>query len=261
MHLVALASHDQALNQALSSFKHPEHDIYLHPIPAHSPLERVAAGLEPLDFAGLLVLEPSLQPQAFQLASRRSLDAQEVAAADALTVTPGGLIAEYNLGRAVGAALHTVLWNPREANVVILGTGAPARAISRELSSLGATHLTVLAANRPLAETTVQQLAANTEITAKAEGDPLAAGLIERADLLVRVDSTMAVSDTLLGPHLTLVDLAKEAMSPLRQRALNLGALTVGVREVQAQQLALSLGHVLGGRLEPGPFAELLHSL
>jgi shikimate 5-dehydrogenase len=261
MHLVALLCPDPALKQALARFKSDRVDFYLHPIPEVRSLEKVAAALEPLDFAGMLVMAEALQREALTLASRSSLDAQEAEAADALTVTPGGLIAEYNLGRAVGAALHAARWNARGASAVVLGGGALARAVSRELSSLGVRHLSVVAKHRPSAEKVVAQLAASTAIDARAEADPVAKGLVARADLLVRVDPKLAVPPSLLGPHLSVVDLSPDPLSPLRQQAMHLGALCLGLRDVQAHQLALSLGHMLGGRLEVEAFAELFHSL
>ena len=261
MHLVALLCRDLSLCNALSRFRDEALNFYLHPVSDASDLPRVLGSLSLLDFAGALVLEPELQRPAFHAAAKHSLDAQEVEAADALIVTPSGLIAEYNLGRAVGAALGAASWHGAGASVVILGAGVRARAVSRELSSLGATRLAVLAANRPIAERTTPQLAATTEIVHKAEGDPLAARLLEGADLIVRVDPTMKVSKTSLGPHLTIVDLSPEPMSALRQSAVSLGALTLGLRDVQAQGLALSLGHILGGRLGAERFSELLHTL
>lgn len=261
MHLIALLCQDQPLGQALSAYRNPTYDFYLHPVPYQNDLQRIVLALEPLDFAGMLVLEPTWQRQVFEFATRSSLDAQEVGAADTLTVMPGGLIAEYNLGRAVGTTLQSAGWHSREASAVVLGTGPLVRAVSRELSSLGVKRLAVLAKNRPLAEQAAAGIAASTEFIAKAEGDPLAQGLIERADLLVRVDPSMHVDPLLLGPHLSVVDLSPDVLSPLRQQALGLGALGLGLREIQAHQLALSLGHILGGRLEARHFTELLHSL
>ena len=261
MHLVALLCRDRTLCNALSRFRDEALDFYLHPVSDTADLPRVLGSLAPLDFAGALVLEPELQRPAFHAAVKHSLDAQEVEAADALTSTPSGLIAEYNLGRAVGAALQAADWHSAGASVVVLGSGVRARAVSRELSSLGATKLAVLAANRPVAERTTPRLAATTEIVHKAEGDPLAVRLIEGADLIVRVDANMRVPKALLGPHLTIVDLSPEPMSTLRQSAVSLGALTLGLRDVQAQGLALSLSHILGGRLGAERFSELLHTL
>lgn len=261
MHLVALVCRDPALSEALNAGKRPYHEFHLHPLPEVSDLARVAAALEPLDFAGMLVLPGELQEEAYRLATRSSLDAQEVGAADALTVTPGGLIAEFNLGRAVGAALAHERWHAREASAVILGGGVSARAVSRELSSMGVRHLTVIARHRPNAERVPPKLAASTEVTARAQGDPLSETLIMRADLLVRIDARLHIDPALLGPHLSVVDFSTETLSPLRQQAMNLGAMSIGLREVQAHQLALSLGHILGGRLDVGLFSEALHSL
>ncbi len=261
MHLVALLSYDTPLGQALSGFRDEAQRVYLHPVSPTRDVDKVIGALEPLDFAGALVLEPPLQTRAFELAQRSSLDAQQVESADALTVTPGGLIAEYNFGRAIGAALRSVDWDARGASAVVMGAGMQARAVSRELSSLGVRKLAVLATSRPVAEQTSAQLAASTEIIATAKSDPLAKSLIENADVLIRVDPKMSVETRLLGPHLSVVDLSPQTMSPLRAHAMSLGALTLSLRDVQAQQLALSLNHILGARFAAESFLDVLHTL
>lgn len=261
MHLVALVCSDLRLAQALNAFQPEKLKLYLHLINPGGDLRHAANALEPLEFAGMLVLDEALQQQALSAANRSSLGAQDAAVADTLTVTPGGLIAEYSFGRAVGAALQAAGWHGRAASAVILGSGPVAKAVSHELSSLGITRLAVLAANRPVAEMTSSRVAASTEIIAMAAGDPATMGLLEQTDLVVRIDSDMTVPSNLLGPHLTVVDLAPQALTKLRQQATSLGALSLGLRDVQAQQLTLSLGHILGGKLEASHFSELLHSL
>jgi hypothetical protein len=42
---------------------------------------------------------------------RTSLEVRELGAADALVMTPAGVVADLHLGRAVGAALRHRLWN------------------------------------------------------------------------------------------------------------------------------------------------------
>lgn len=261
MQPIALICDDPILTDVLISFRDDRLKINFHIIPSNKNLERIVEHLELFNFAGALIFDTELQPRAFKAANRSSLDAQEVTVADALTVVPGGVVAEYNFGRAIGDALKAEQWNAKNANVVILGTGVQARATSRELSSLGASHLTVLAPNQPIAEKTAIQLAASTEVVAKAQSDPLAASFLERADLLIRIDEEMNIPMHLLGPHLTVVDISTEPFSPLRQRAFELGALTIGLRDVQAYLLTRSLGHILGGRISSEPFLNLLHSL
>lgn len=258
MHVVALLSQDMLLSQALSDFRDEALHVYLHPIPPGRDLVRVLESLEPIDFVGALILDELSQTKAYQTAQRSSLDAQQVEAADTVTVTAGGLIAEYNFGRAIGSALRHAEWDPRGASAVVLGANINARAVCRELSSLGLKQLTVLANNRPLAEQTAAGLAASTEIFASAQNDPLAQSMIENADLLVRVDPKLSFISDWLGPHLTVVDLAPQTMSSLRQQALEAGALAIGLRDVQAHQIALALNHILGARFEAGGFLELL---
>lgn len=259
MHLVALVCPDASLSQRLSHFYDDALGISLHPAAPSASLDDIVAALPALDFAGAIVLDAKLQKRAFTLASRSNLDAQEASAADALTVTPGGLIAEYNLGLAISAALEELSWDPRGARVAILGEGPGARAVSRELASRGVNHLTLLANNRPNAEQTGRHLPAGTEVVARAFNDPLAHTLLERCDLLIRISAGLDVPSGLLGPHLSVIDLAPAEMTELRERALNLGALALGWRDVLAYQLSLSLNHILGSRLGPGSFLELLH--
>ena len=261
MDLIALLCTDPQLSLTLSHFRKATLGCYLHPV-SHAELGEVTRSLTPLGFRGALVLDTAQQAHAFRTASRSSLDAQEVGAADTLSVSLSGLFAEYNVGRAVGAALQSRGWDARGAKVVLLGEGAPARSACRELSSLGASHLTVLATNRPTAETTSQYAyAASTEITARAYADPLAHAYLGRADLLIRMDENAHVPPELLGPHLSVVDFSPKAMSPLRQQAVSMGAVALGYRDVQAHQIALGLEHILGARVNPNDFLAVLHSL
>lgn len=236
-------------------------DVLLHPPNPDVSAERVFDSLRPLNFAGALILDEGVQRGAQRSASRSSLDAREVGAADVLSVTAAGLIADYSLGQALGQALARAGWHARGASVVILGSGVRARAISRELASSGARQLAVLASSRPVAEESTRQLAATTQVIAGAQGDPLTLRLLEKADLLVRLEGTQEVPNELLGPHLTVVDLFERTMSSLRQQALELGALSLGLRDVQAEQLALTLGQLLETRLDARLFLELFHGL
>ena len=261
MNLIALLCTDPQLSLTLSHFRKASLDCYFHPV-HHADLGEVSRSLTPLGFAGVLILDEAQHARAYSTAQRSSLDAHEVGAADALSVSVGGLLAEYNLGRALGAALQNRGWDARGANVVLLGEGAPARAACRELSSLGASHLTVLATNRPTAEMTSQYAyAASTKVTARAYRDPLAQSYLSRADLLIRIDESAEVPPSSLGPHLSVVDFSRQAMSPLRQQAVSLGAVTLGYRDVQAYQIALGLEQILGSRVNPNDFLAVLHSL
>ena len=136
MNLIALLCTDPQLSHTLSHFRKASLDLYLHPV-THADIGEVSRSLAPMGFAGALVLDEAQHARAYGTAQRSSLDAHEVGAADTLSVSIGGLLAEYNLGRAVGAALQNRGWDARGANVVLLGEGALARAACRELSSLG----------------------------------------------------------------------------------------------------------------------------
>lgn len=260
MHLVALISADHALRQALSQFRKPALGVLLHPV---TPTEfgALASALSPLDFRGALVLDESFHEAAFRVAQRSSLMAQETSVADALTVSYGGLIAEYTLGRAVLLALQNKGWDARGARVVVAGAGPLARAVCREVSSLGASHLTLLAPDSPAAERTLGALAASTESAARSYRDPLLSSFLMRADLLVRVDPNFDPPAEQVGPHLSIVDFSTEPLSHLRQQAASVGATALGRRDVQAYQLALSLENILGSRVSASDFLGVLHSL
>lgn len=261
MNLIALLCTDAQLSFTLSHFRKAALGLYLHPI-THSELGEVVRSLEPLGFSGALILDEARHQHAFRAAQRSSLEAQEVGAADTLSVSFGGLLAEYNFGRAVSAALGNRGWDARGAKVVVLGEGAPAKATCQELSSLGASHLTILSTNRPAAELTSKYAyAASTEVSARAYRDPLAHAYLSQADLLIRLDSSADVPSHLLGPHLSVVDLSPQAMSPLRQHAVSAGALALGYRDVQAYQIALGLETILGTQVNPNDFLAVLHSL
>jgi shikimate 5-dehydrogenase len=256
--LVALICRDRAKSSALACFHELEPSLLLQPTPSHQPVERVLESLAPLGFAGALILDPAAQAAAAQAAARRTLDANETGAADTVTVLPDGLLADYGLGQAIGSMLRLSRWEARGAKVVIVGAGPAARAISRELASLGVGHLAVLSPSRPVAEHAASQLAASTEVVARSAADPIAQNLIARADLLVRLEPTMQVPDHLLGPHLAVIDFSAVALSPLRRRALNLGALTFGRYEVDAWQVAGGLSQIAGTPYRPEPLLTLL---
>lgn len=260
MQLVALISPDLALRQALSQFRKPSLGVLLHPV-TPTEFSAVASSLAPLDFRGALVLDETFHEAAFRVAQRSSLMAQETGTADALTVSYGGLIAEYTHGRAVVAALQQKGWDARGARAVVIGSGPLARAVCREASSLGAAHITLLATDGPTAERTLGALAASTECTARSYRDPLIPSYLMRADLLVRIDPAFEVPTAQVGPHLSVVDLAPEPLSRLRQQAASVGATAVGRRDVQAYQLALGLENILGARVGAGDFLGVLHSL
>ena len=260
MHLVAVACSDPELEKVLREFRDAQRRFHLHPITA-KPAKRLLEGLAAVDFAGALIFDEALQRSAFPHVERNSLDAQEAEAVDTITVTQSGLIGEYNQGRALSAALREEGWDGREARAVVMGATSLGRAVARDLSSTGVVQLTVLAENRPDAEAILGGLAASTITVARAAGDPLSRSYLEQADLLVRVDPELPVPAEVLGPHLTVVDLAPEPVSSLRRQALQVGSLTLNLRDVQAHHIASALRHILGGQVSPGPFLEVLHQL
>jgi shikimate 5-dehydrogenase len=258
MHLVAVVCSDGTLSRLLRSFRDDAARFHLHVVPPDRAGDWIPA-MRTLDFAGALVLEAGAQVEALRRADRASLDASDVGAADTLVVTQAGIMAEYHLGRALVQALRSRLWDPRAARVVVLGDGIEARVVARELASVGVAHLTLLAGDRPAAERMVPRLAASTDVVATVPHDPIAVRLLEGADLVVRIDPHASFPASLLGPHLTVVDLAPEGVSSLRKRAMSVGALTLNRRDVEGHRLHAALGHVLGGGVRAEPLLELMH--
>jgi len=259
MHLVAVLSSDTDLSHALRAYRDAAHRFLLHPV----PVQRVSdwlPSLKALDFAGALVLADALQPDALAQAERASLEATEVGAADALTVTPAGIIAEYHFGAALVQALRSRLWEARGARAVLLGGGREARAAARALASQGVRHLTLVARTRPDAERLVPRVVASTDVVATLPDDPITARFVAEADLVVRFDASLPVPTAHVGPHLTVVDLVAGGVSALRREAMAVGALTLDRRDVEAHRLHLALGHVLGGGIAVEPLLQaLLH--
>ena len=260
MHLVAVVGPEADLEQVLGSHRDAKQRFHLHPVPI-GPIKKILESLRSLDFAGALLFDETIQKGAFSHVDRSSLDAQEAGAVDTVTVTQGGLIGEYNHGRALSAALRQEGWDAREAKAVVIGSNPLSRAAARDLSSIGVAQLTVLAENRPEAEAILNGLAATTITNARASNDPLGRAYLEQADLLVRVDHRFEIPDDVLGPHLTVVDLGPEAVSKLRSQALRLGSMTLNLRDIQAHHIASALKHILGGEISPGPFLEALHKI
>lgn len=257
MHLVAVVSADNDLSHALRSYRDASQRFHLHPVPAGRVGDWFPA-LRALDFAGALVFDEAVQGDVLGRADRASLEASEVGAADALTVTPAGVIAEYHLGAAVVQALRSRVWEPRGARAVVLGGGREAHAVARALASQGARHLTLLARSRPEAERMVPRLAASTDVVAAVADDPIAERLLADADLIVRLDGTLRFTQATVGPHLSVVDLVAGGVSELRRRAIAVGALTLDRRDVQAHRLHLALGHVLGSGVAVEPLLQVL---
>jgi hypothetical protein len=117
----------------------------------------------------------------------------------------------------------------------------------------------VLAAERPDAERVVAQLAASTDGGGAGGQRPRRAGLLERADLVVRTDATADLPAHVLGPHLALVDATPGPLTAWRRRGLEVGALTIGALDIEAHRLHLALGSILGPGVTLEPIMALLH--
>lgn len=240
-------------------FRDPLGRFHLHTVSEHDPAQFLPS-LGTLEFAGALILDQDAQQEAAGSMRRPTLEAQEAGAVDTVTVTPAGLLGDYGFGRAFRAILQHAGWDGRDARATIVGEGPEARAAARELSSMGVSELTVISGSVPAAEQSVPPLAMTTRVLPLTGADPFSTRALAEADLILRLDATLSVPFTVLGPHLTLVDLGPEPLSRLRSQALNVGALSFNRRDWQAHFLALALTQVLGTPLEAGPFLDLFHS-
>ena len=126
---------------------------------------------------------------------------------------------------------------------------------------MGASALTVLAADRVAAERVLPNGAAGAALLARAAADPVARTMLEQADLVIRLDPDAGLPPDVLGPHLTLVDLVPDVLSPLRRLAMGAGSLTFNRRDVEAYRLELGLSQVLGGPIGIEPIMTLFHAL
>lgn len=266
VHLVALLTDDNELLGAVRGYADDQRRFHLHSMRAEDVPAQLGA-LARLEFAGALIVGPptpagaTLESAALEAVGRTDIDAREAGALDTVIVTPSGLVGEYNLGRAVAACLASVRYDARGARAAILGGGPSCRALARELASLGVVELTVLAASRPDAERSVPSLAATTTVSTRALNDPFAAAFLEQADLVIRLREGAALPARALGPHLTLVDLADDPVSDVRERAMRAGATTFNRADVMAHRIAFGLGHILGGAISAEPFLQRLHSV
>lgn len=266
VHLVALLSDDNELLGALRGYADDQRRFHLHPLPSTDVATQLRA-LVQLDFAGALVIGPptggGASPEAAALSAvgRTDIDAREAGALDTVIVTPSGLVGEYNIGRAVAACLGSVRYDARGARAAIIGGGPSCRVLARELASLGVAELTVLAASRPEAERSVPSIAATTTVSTRALNDPLATALLEQCDLIVRLRDGAALPAKALGPHLTLVDLAEDPVSDMRERAMRAGSTTFNRADVVSHLIAFGLGHILGGSIGAEPFLQRLHAV
>jgi shikimate 5-dehydrogenase len=256
MQLIALIT-AQARLHSLAELLEGE-TFHLHPVAPRELGEQLAA-LARLQFSGAVLPHIAEQTEAMQFITRVSPTSQEAGALCTVTTTPAGNIGDYLLGRALAAAMWSVSWDARGARAVVIGEGAMCRAISRALSSLGVSHLTVIAKDRPTAEHSLPVVAVTTATEARAKNEASSQYLLEQADLLICLDPQYTLDSALFGPHLSLIDMTEDPLSAMRKTAIQLGVSTLSHLDIQAHHFALSIGHLLGQTVPVEPFLEVFH--
>ncbi len=259
MQLVALLGTD-ATARALARYRDPETRIWLHPAPVGAVGPAIAA-LPVLGFAGALVFGEDGRKAAAGAVSRRSLDADEQGAVDAVAVAGDATLGDHVGGRAVVEGLRAAGWDPRGARVIALGDGPATRAVARELAGAGAEEVTFVAPDAPAAERAVPALPAGVRARGVALHDPALPALLERCDALLRGADLLEPRPELLGPHLTVVDLVAGLDAGWRREGRAAGATAVAWADVEAHRVAAALRTVVGGEVDPVPLLELFHGL
>jgi shikimate dehydrogenase len=259
MQLVALLGTGPSA-RALARYRDPEMRVWLHVVPT-GPVAAAVRALPVLGFAGALVFGEEERREAAGAVARRSLDAEEQQAVDAVAVAGDATLGDHVGGRAVVEGLRRAGWDPRGARVVALGAGAPGRAVARELATAGAEEVAFVAPDAPSAERAVPDLPTGVRAHGLAVHDPALPGVLERCDALLRADDLLAPGDAQLGPHLTVVDLVPGLDAAWRREGRSAGATTVAWADVEAHRVAAALRTVVGGEVDAEPLLELLHDV
>ncbi len=258
MLFIAFIADDNNLNHVLS--QHVANDYLLHCLIPSKEAKDFCIGLDALNYAGAICLDLAWQKKLLGSAARPSLAATTAQATDTLVTTPAGLMADFNAGQAIAQLLSYNEWDIKDAAVTITGADAYARILAKELASLGATSIDVIAASRSLAQQTLPTIA-TTRSHAHTYSDITATSAYERADLIIRTESEGNIPKDVLGPHVSVIDLSPSPLSPLRHEALRVGAPNFGLRDFQAHQISIAIGAILGKKIDPETFLMPLLSL
>ncbi|MDZ7707727.1 MAG: hypothetical protein U5J97_07500 [Trueperaceae bacterium] len=245
--------------RALARYRDPDLRVWLQSVPIGSVTAAVDA-LPVLGFAGALVFGEDARREAAVAVARRSLDADEQATVDAVSVAGDATLGDHVGGRAVVDGLRSAGWEPRGARIVAIGDDAGTRALLRELATAGAEEITVVAEDAPAAERAVRDLAAGVLVRGVAVRDPTLPALMARCDAVLRASDLLAPLPERMGPHLTIVDLAPGLDPSWRRDGRAAGASTVRWADVEAHRVAAALRTVVGGEVDPEPLLELFHA-
>ena len=214
-----------------------------------------------LGFAGALVFGADARRDAARFVARASIDAEDLGTIDTITVAGDATLGDHVGGRAVVDGLRVAGWDPRGARVVALGDAPGLRAVLRELATAGVEEITVVASDAPTAEGAVPRLPSGVRSRGLAARDPSVPALLERCDAVLRVDDVLDAPTEVLGPHLTMVDLAPGLAADWRHAGRIVGATLVGWPDVEAHRVAAAMQAVVGGAFRPGPLLELFHGV
>lgn len=246
--------------RALARYRDPDRRFWLQVVPSGATGAAVRA-LPVLGFAGALVFGSDARRDAGGVVSRTSIEAEDLGAVDTITVAGESTLGDHVGGRAVVDGLRTAGWDPRGARVVALGAASGQRAVLRELATAGVAEVTLVASDAPTAERSLPDLPNGVRAYAVAARDPSLPARLERCDALLRADDVLSPDTTVLGPHLTLVDLAPSLAADWRRAGRAAGATLVGWADVEAHRVAASLQAIVGGEVRPGPLLDVFHGL
>ncbi len=209
-------------------------------VPAHSKLERVVQGLEPLGFLGAVFTTPSAE--ALAVVDRREHSAERDGVVDAVSVTNGS-IGTHTLAEALVSALEHRQYRALGAHAVILG-GGPVASAALQLARVGLKTLTIAAPDRPAAEALARKVSAGVTAHAISLDEPTVVTALEKADLIVSADPGLRLDARLLQPFHTLIEAGGEtALAVAVERS---GAQVIPYAEIRAHHLAAQLSFVTG---------------
>ncbi|HEX2863712.1 MAG TPA: hypothetical protein VHN99_04025 [Deinococcales bacterium] len=211
-------------------------------------LSAAIGGLAALGFLGA-ILSGETQAQAPALVGRASLAATQAGAMDALAVHGSTLMGDFTFSDALTAALEDAGARLSGARVLVLGSGATARA-AVALSRLGLAALTVCGPDRPSAERVLALAPGSLERRAVTFTETGLADAVRRADLLVLAERGARLDARLLEPAHALVEAAGPSLLSTHLRGL--GGQVIAHERLTRIHLAAQVKAVTAQAFDPG---------